>query len=150
MKDLQPRAASYRVLAALSYLPPMALGVLVMPEYRAVRYLRFHALQSLCLVALSFGGAMLLGWLGALLGNLPWLGFFLSALSGLAISLWMLALLGVSVYAAVMAHQGKTTHLWAIDRQVRRLDRWTEKRLAADPAAPEPPSQRRRRTGPRP
>lgn len=146
----QPRAASYRVLAALSYLPPVAVGVLVMPEYRAVRHLRFHALQSLCLMALSFGGAMLIGWLGALLGNLPWMGFFLLSLSGLLISLWMMALLGVSVRAALLAYEGKTTRLWQLDRYVRRLDRWVEKRLEKRSLPPEEPPKRRRRPGPRP
>lgn len=150
MSDLQPRAASYRVLAALSYLAPMAVGVLVMPEYRMVRHLRFHALQSLCLAALSVAGAMLIGWLGALLGNVPGLGFFLLSLSGLAISLWMMILLGVAVYAAVLAYQGKTTRLPGLDRHVRRLDRWVEKRLAPAPGIPEDPPKRRRRPPARP
>lgn len=140
---MEPRAASYRVLAALSYLPPIAVGVLVMPEYRAVRHLRFHALQSLFLVALSFGGAMLIGWLGALLGNLPWLGFLLLSFSGLFISLWMLGLVGVAIYAAVRGYQGKTTRLWGMDRSVRRLDRWVERRFGGL----EEPPRRRRRTG---
>ncbi len=147
---MEPRAASYRVLAALSYLPPVAVGVLVMAEYRSVRHLRFHALQSLALMVLSFGGAMLIGWLGTLFGNLPWLGFFLSAFLGLAISLWMMLMLGVSVYGAVTAYQGKSTRLWLLDRYVRRLDRWAEKRF--NPAAPVPaePPKRKRRAGPRP
>ncbi|HEY9855774.1 MAG TPA: hypothetical protein V6D05_08575 [Stenomitos sp.] len=148
--NLQPRAASYRVLAALCYLPPVAVGVLVMPEYRGIRHLRYHALQSLLLVAASFGGAMLIGWLGALLGNLPWLGFFLLSFSGLLISIWMLGMVGLAVYAAVMAYQGKSTRFWGVDRYVRRLDRWVEKRFTTLPAAPAEPPKRRRRTGPRP
>lgn len=147
--DPQPRAASYRVLAALSYMPPIAVGVLVMPDYRAVRHLRVHALQSLLLMALSFGGAMLIGWLGALLGNLPWLGFFLLSFSGLLISGWMMALLGLSIYSAVLAHQGKTSRLWGLDRYVRRLDRWVERRFVQLPGTPEEPPKRRRRPGPR-
>jgi len=148
--DWQPRAASYRVLAALSYLPPIAVGVLAMPEYRAVRHLRFHALQSLLLMAASFGGAMLIGWLGALLGNLPWIGFFLLSFSGLVISIWMLTMVGLAVYAAIMAYQGKTTRFWGLDRSVRRLERWVEKRYTKLPEASEAPPKRRRRTGPRP
>lgn len=148
--DPQPRAASYRVLAALSYLPPIAVGVLVMPDYRSVRYLRFHAVQSLFFMALSFGGAMLIGWLGTLFGNLPWIGFFLLSLSGLLISGWMVALLGLSVYAAVQAYQGKTSRFWGLDRYVRQVDRWVERRLAPLPGAPEAPVKRRKRPGPRP
>lgn len=147
---MEPRAASYRVLAGLSYLPPIAVGVLATEAYRTVRHLRFHALQSLCLMALTFGGAMVIGWLGMLLGNLPWLGFFLSAFLGLAISFWMMLLLGVSVYAAVVAYQGKSTRLWVLDRYVRRLDRWAEKRFGPAGSVPPEPPKRKRRTGPRP
>ncbi|HEY9899423.1 MAG TPA: hypothetical protein V6D00_09600 [Pantanalinema sp.] len=146
---MEPRAASYRTLAALAYLPPVAIAVLLAPAYRAVRHLRFHAIQSLALTALGLGGAMALGWGGAILGGLPFLGFFLLGLTGLAISLWMIGGLGLSVYAAVMAYQGNTTRLPLLDRHLRRLDRRLERRWAAAGLEGEALEQRVRRRRPR-
>lgn len=146
---MEPRAASYRTLAALGYLPPVAIAILAMPTYRVVRHLRFHALQSLALLALSIVGSVLLGWGGAILGNLPFVGFFLLGLSGLAISLWMLGALGLAVYAAVLAYQGRATHLPFLDRYLRRLDRRIERRWGAAELAIEAPEKRARRRRPR-
>lgn len=146
---MEPRAASFRTLAALGYLPPVAIAILVMPGYRVVRHLRFHALQSLSLLALSMLGAMGIGWAGAILGGLPFVGFFLLWLSGLCISLWMTLALGVAVYAAVLAYQGRTTHLPLLDRHLRRLDRRLEQRWGAALAAETPPDRPARRRRPR-
>ncbi|MBO9541965.1 hypothetical protein J7643_15360 [bacterium] len=146
---MEPRAASYRTLAALGYLPPVAIAVLLMPSYRGVRHLRFHALQSLALLLGAIGGAVLLGWAGAILGRLPFLGLFLLGISGLAISLWMVGALGVAVYAAVMAYQGRTTRLPLLDRQLRRLDRHLERRWSTPELGGEVVEKRVRRRRPR-
>lgn len=128
---MEPRAASYRTLAALCYLPPVAVAILVSAPLRAVRHLRFHALQSLALMGIGLGGAILLGWAGAIVGRLPWVGLFLLGASGLAITGWMLAALGVAVHGATLAYQGRTTRLPVIDRPLRRWDRRLEKRWGA-------------------
>jgi uncharacterized membrane protein len=142
---MEPRSTSYRILSALGYLPPVAIALLCSREFRPVKHLRFHALQSLVLMVLSILGAAGIGYLGSILGALPWIGFFLLSVTGLAISLWMVTMLGFAVYGALLAYQGKTTHLPVLDREIRRLDRALERRLFPD-AEP----KRRRKARPRP
>lgn len=143
---MEPRAASFRILSALGYLPPVALALLFSRAYRPVRHVRFHALQSLALMALSVFGSFGIGTLGAILGNVPVVGFFLLTATGLLISLWMLAMLGGAVYGALYAYQGKTTHLLMLDRPLRKVDRWLEARL--NPLAEAPKRRRRARARP--
>lgn len=125
---MEPRAASIRILSALGYLLPVAVALLLAPNYRAIRHVRFHALQSMALVLLTVGGAVVIGWVGALLGNLPGIGFVLLGLTGVVITLWMLLMLGCSVYGAIAAYQGRTTHLPVLDRYLRKLDLRLERR----------------------
>ena len=138
---MEPRAATVRVLSSLGYLPPVAIALLLMPRYRIVRHVRFHALQSLMLMGFMIGGAILLAWSGAILGNLPGIGFMLLSLCGLAISLWMLLMLGYAVYGAIAAYQGRTTRIPGVSRLLRVWERSLEKLLSL----PSDPPKRRRK-----
>lgn len=140
---MEPRAASIRILSCLGYLPPVAIFLLLAPEYRSIRHVRFHSLQSVVLMLLAMGGAVFIGWVGAGLGKLPGIGFVLLSLSGVGITLWMLLMLGCSIYGAITAYQGRSTHLPGLDRPLRKLDYLLERRGSL-PAYP--PKRRRKPT----
>lgn len=126
MERRVPQAAPYRAIASLSYLVPVAIGVLLLPQYRAIRLLRFHAIQSLALFGLTTVLMIALGIVGTLLGPLPWLGIWILMGTGLGISGGILAGVGVAIYAAVVAYDGRTTHFPLLDRWVRRWEKALE------------------------
>lgn len=138
MERRVPQAAPYRTIASLSYLFPVAVAVLLLPQYRSIRLLRYHAVQSIALAALTTLGSVALGILGTILGPLPWIGMTVLLGTGLGISLLMLLGLGLATYGAVLAYDGRFTRLPGLDRWIRR---W-EKRLE-----PEAEKLRRKRQG---
>lgn len=138
MERRVPQAGPYRTLASLCYLVPVAVAILLMPQYRAVRLLRFHGVQSIALTVLTTSLMIALGLVGTLLGPIPRLGITVLLLSGLGISLVMLGGLGLATYAAVLAYDGRLTRIPVLDRWVRRWERKLE---------PEEERARRRRQG---
>lgn len=134
MERRVPQAAPYRALASLSYLTPVAVVLLLLPQYRAVRLLRYHSVQSLALSGLTVALIVALGLLGTLLGPIPRIGMPILLLTGIGISLVMLGAFGVAAYAAVLAYDGRLTRLPVLDRWVRRWERQLE-----------PPEERARR-----
>ncbi len=126
MERRVPQAAPYRTLASLSYLVPVAVVMLLLPQYRAVRLLRYHAVQSVALTVLTTFLIVALGILGTLLGPIPRVGMTVLLMTGLGISAVMLASLGVTAYAAVLAYDGRVTRLPVLDRWVRRWERQLE------------------------
>lgn len=134
MERRVPQAAPYRALASLCYLFPVAVAMLLLPQFRNVRLLRYHAIQSIALTALTTLLTFALGLLGTLLGPLPAVGITILLMTGLGISAIMLIGLGLATYAAVLAYDGRFTRLPVLDRWVRR---W-ERRL-------EPPEEKARR-----
>jgi predicted membrane channel-forming protein YqfA (hemolysin III family) len=125
----EPRSASYRVLASLCYLPPVAIAVLLTPSYRPVRHLRVHATTSLVLMGLGWGGAIGIGLLASWLGAIPGVGFALLTLFGALLSLWLIAVGGVAIAAAVAGYQGRAPRVVGLEAVMKRLDRWIEVRF---------------------
>lgn len=126
MERRVPQAAPYRTLASLSYLFPVAVALLLLPQFRSIRLLRFHAVQAIALTLLTALAAFALGLLGTLLGPLPWLGMTVLLVTGLGISAVMLLGWGLAIYAAVLAYDGRLTKLPVLDRHVRRWERRLE------------------------
>lgn len=118
-----PQAAPYRAIASLCYLVPVAVGVLLLPQFRPIRLLRFHAIQSLLLCGVTVGGMIVLGIVGTVLGPLPRVGMGILLLTGLGISGVLLGGVGVATVAAVVAYDGRTTRLPVLDRWVRRWEK---------------------------
>ena len=126
MERRVPQAAPYRTLASLCYLFPVAVALLLLPQFRAIRLLRYHAVQAIALAVLTALGAFALGLLGTLLGSLPWVGMTVLLGTGLGISAVMIAGWGLAVYAAVLAYDGRLTRIPVLDRWVRRWERQLE------------------------
>lgn len=122
----EPRSDSVRTMACLAYLPPIAVGLLIAPDYRNARFVRRHAVASLLLSAAGLSGAVLLSWIALLLGKLPWVGFWLLSASGLVISLWLMAAVGLAVAGALAAYQGKAARLAGLEGALRALERGIE------------------------
>ncbi len=138
MERRVPQAAPYRAFASLSYLFPVAVAVLLLPQFRSIRLLRFHAVQSVAITALTTTLSIALGLAGTLLGPLPWVGMTVLLGTGLGISGVMLGGLGLATYAAVLAYDGRLTRIPVLDRWVRRWERRLE---------PEEEKARRKRQG---
>lgn len=138
MERRVPQAAPYRTLASLSYLFPVAVALLLLPQFRAVRLLRYHAVQAIALTLLTALATFALGLLGTLLGPLPGIGMTVLLTTGLGISALMLLGWSLAIYAAVIAYDGRLTRLPWLDRHVRRWERRLE---------PEAEKNRRARQG---
>jgi Predicted membrane protein len=121
-----PQAAPYRALASLCYLFPVAVAMLLLPQYRAVRLLRYHAVQSIALTALSTVFTVALSLVGTLLGPLPVVGITILLGAGLGMSGVIVVGLGLATYAAVLAYDGRLTRIPLLDRWVRRWERMLE------------------------
>ncbi len=139
MERRVPQAAPYRTLASLCYLFPVAVALLLMPQFRSVRLLRYHAVQSVALTALTLLASVALGVLGTILGALPWIGMTVLLATGLGISAVMIIGPGLATYAAVLAYDGRLTRIPLLDRWVRRWERMID---------PEAEKSRRKRQGP--
>lgn len=126
MERRVPQAAPYRTLASLSYLFPVAVAMLLLPQYRAIRLLRYHAVQSIALTALTTLLSFALGLAGTLLGPIPMVGMTVLLATGLGISGVMLVGLGLATYGAVLAYDGRVTRIPVLDRWVRRWERSLE------------------------
>ncbi|MNK62430.1 hypothetical protein D3C87_816100 [compost metagenome] len=126
MERRVPQAAPYRALASLCYLFPVAVAMLLLPQYRAVRLLRYHAVQSIALTALSTTFTLALSLVGTLLGPLPGVGITILLGTGLGMSGVIVVGLGLATYAAVLAYDGRLTRIPLLDRWVRRWERTLE------------------------
>lgn len=132
---MTPRSAPYRALAAMCYLLPVAVLMIILPSYREVRLLRIHAIQSMLLATLSVAGTVAIALSGTVLGRLPWVGMSVLMLTGLLICIWILLVVAYASAAAVAAYQGKSLRIPFVDRWVRHWNREMESRI---PAATEP------------
>lgn len=128
-----PRSAAARSWACLAYLPPVAVGLLLLPEFREIKLVRQHSLQSLALAGLAIAGSLALAWVSAILGALPLVGYWLLALAGILISLWMLLLLGLAIAGALAAYQGRYLRIAGVSRLVRAAEQRLGPARAPDP-----------------
>lgn len=145
--DYTPRAESVRLTAMAAYLPLVAFFLLASPKHRDVRLIRFHAYQSIGVLA--WMALMLLAGsvISTLFGGLPGLGLLINMGVGL---IYMLALIGgasVGTYGAVMAYQGNYTSIPVLTDWV-----WIQVNGSGRPQQPVPGKKRpvKRKRRPRP
>jgi uncharacterized membrane protein len=112
----RPASTPVRALAALSYLLPVAIGVLAIPAYRRVRFIRLHAWSSL---AINLGAVLVV----VLFGSLRPGAFELGILIGVLLSLALLSYIGATVWSAIWAYQGRSPPVPGVDALAAKIDR---------------------------
>lgn len=136
--DRQPRSDEVRLLAALAYVPLVAVFLLFAKKGQEVRLVRFHAIQALALGGLLLVGLLAVSVGSGLLGLLPVLGLWLNVVLGLVIVGMLLLAVGISFHGAWTAYQGAYTRFpW--------LTAWVWQRVNLPPSGVAPPRRRRRR-----
>ncbi|MEB3284671.1 MAG: hypothetical protein VKN33_05250 [Candidatus Sericytochromatia bacterium] len=109
--DRKPRSEGIRLIAALCYVPPVAALLLLSRRHRDIRLVRFHAVQSTGVMALTVLGLILGNVLSSVFTLLPSGAFWSNFFVGLLILLLFLLAAALLFYGAFEAYQGNYTRI---------------------------------------
>ncbi|MBM3270829.1 MAG: hypothetical protein FJZ01_24625 [Candidatus Sericytochromatia bacterium] len=122
----RPVSTPVRALAAFSYLLPVAIVLLALPQYRQVRLIRVHAVASALLSV-----ALLV--LVLLFGSLRPSGLELAMVVGLLITLSLLGYFGAVTWCAIWAYNGRNPPVPGVGTLADRWEGFLGPRRVEDP-----------------